>query len=96
MSGDIHDRPVLAQSLWLHLAMEETKQTPRLAISQFHNTIPFYNGDFQFLETNLKKLEKIDQDYFDFGHKHSDRSHHRNNLGETPCKHTVLLNSGDV
>lgn len=72
--------------------MEETKDVlgPRLAISQFHNTIPFYNGDFQFLESNLEKLEKLDEDYFEFDYQHGPRQQFEdktnlkstNNLGE--------------
>ena len=36
-------------------------------ISQYHNTIPFYKGDFQYLENNLKKLETLNDiyDYYD-------------------------------
>ena len=37
-----------------------------MGISQYHNTIPFYKGDFQYLENNLKKLETLNDiyDYF--------------------------------
>ena len=45
--------------------MEKLRQGQNIGISQYHNTIPFYNGDFQFLEKNLKKLEKIDENTFD-------------------------------
>ena len=39
----------------------------RMGISQYHNTIPFYKGDFQYLENNLKKLETLNDiyDYYD-------------------------------
>ena len=38
-----------------------------MGISQYHNTIPFYKGDFQYLENNLKKLETLNDiyDYYD-------------------------------
>ena len=45
--------------------MEKLRQGQNIGISQYHNTIPFYNGDFQFLEKNLQKLEKIDENTFD-------------------------------
>ena len=45
--------------------MEKLRQGQNIGISQYHNTIPFYNGDFQFLEKNLQKLEKIDENIFD-------------------------------
>ena len=35
----------------------------RMGISQYHNTIPFYKGDFQYLEKNLKKLETLNDEY---------------------------------
>ena len=38
----------------------------RLKISQYHNTIPFYKGDFQYLENNLNKLYNLKNDYGDF------------------------------
>ena len=69
--------------------MEKLRQGQNIAISQFHNTIPFYNGDFQFLETNLNKLEKINENDFDtdydykagqFGEQNKLKT--RNNLGE--------------
>ena len=47
------------------LVMEKLRQGQNIGISQYHNTIPFYNGDFQFLEKNLQKLEKIDENAFD-------------------------------
>ena len=47
------------------LVMEKLRQGQNIGISQYHNTIPFYNGDFQFLENNLEKLEKIDENAFD-------------------------------
>ena len=47
------------------LVMEKLRQGQNIGISQYQNTIPFYNGDFQFLEKNLQKLEKIDENGFD-------------------------------
>ena len=47
------------------LVMEKLRQGQNIGISQYQNTIPFYNGDFQFLEKNLQKLEKIDENAFD-------------------------------
>ena len=38
----------------------------RLKISQYHNTLPFYKGDFQYLENNLNKLYNLKDDYGDF------------------------------
>ena len=37
-----------------------------MRISQFHNTIPFYKGDFQYLENSLNKLYNLKDDYGDF------------------------------
>ena len=71
------------------LVMEKLRQGQNIGISQYHNTIPFYNGDFQFLEKNLKKLEKIDENEFNldydfkagqFLHQQSEKT--KNNLGK--------------
>lgn len=70
--------------------MEKLNRGQNIGISQYHNTIPFYNGDFQFLEKNLKKLEKIDENEFNldydfkagqFLHQQSEKT--KNNLVAT-------------
>ena len=42
------------------------KNVNRIGISQYHNTIPFYKGDFQYLENNLNKLSHLKDDYEDY------------------------------
>ena len=44
----------------------DTQNVNRMKISQYHNTIPFYKGDFQFLENSLNKLSNLKDDYGDF------------------------------
>ena len=75
------------------LVMEKLRHGQNIGISQYHNTIPFYNGDFQFLEKNLQKLEKIDENAFDLdydfkaGQFLDQRSvKTKNNLGEISVK----------
>ena len=43
-----------------------TQNVNRMRISQYHNTIPFYKGDFQYLENSLNKLSNLKDDYGDF------------------------------
>ena len=69
--------------------MEKLRQGQNIGISQYHNTIPFYNGDFQFLEKNLQKLEKIDENKFDLDYDFKagqfldrQRVKSKNNLGD--------------
>ena len=44
----------------------DTQNVNRLRISQYHNTIPFYKGDFQYLENSLNQLSHLKDDYGDF------------------------------
>ena len=44
----------------------DTQNVNRMKISQYHNTIPFYKGDFQYLENSLNKLSNLKDDYGDF------------------------------
>ena len=44
----------------------DTQNVNRLRISQYHNTIPFYKGDFQYLENSLNQLSNLKDDYGDF------------------------------
>ena len=73
--------------------MEKLRHGQNIGISQYHNTIPFYNGDFQFLEKNLQKLEKIDENAFDLDYDFKagqflDQRNvkTKNNLGEISVK----------
>ena len=43
-----------------------TQPVNKMRISQFHNTIPFYKGDFQYLENSLNQLYNLKDDYGDF------------------------------
>ena len=77
--------------------MEKLRQGQNIGISQYHNTIPFYNGDFQFLEKNLQKLENIDENVFDLdydfkaGQSLDERSvNTKNNLGEISVENKRL------
>ena len=36
----------------------------RVGMSQYHNTVPFYKGDFQFMENSLQSLESLN-DFYD-------------------------------
>ena len=78
--------------------MEKLRQGQNIGISQYHNTIPFYNGDFQFLETNLEKLENINENKFDleydikagqFLDQHSEKT--KSNLGEFSSENQTFL-----
>ena len=44
----------------------EVHQVDRIGLSQFHNTVPFYNGNFQYLENNLDKLGNLNEVYDDY------------------------------
>ena len=77
--------------------MEKLREGQNIGISQYHNTIPFYNGDFQFLEKNLQKLENIDENVFDLdydfkaGQSLDERSvNTKNNLGEISVENKRL------
>ena len=56
--------------IWIMLDNAETTEVhqvdKRIGISQFHNTVPFYNGNFQYLENNLDKLENLNEVYDDY------------------------------
>lgn len=77
--------------------MEKLRQGQNIGISQYHNTIPFYNGDFQFLENNLQKLEKIDRNKIELDYDFKagqfldqHRVKNTNNLGENYAENKRL------
>ena len=43
-----------------------------MTISQYHNTIPFYKGNFQYLENSLDNLQKLNEVYDEYYYDYSE------------------------